>query len=62
MQHLQPCRQEEPKPTTAPIAAPEKKMAKVSSVCLSSNSMDITTIAVFYTHSCCEITHISYSF
>ncbi|KAG1934735.1 kinesin-like protein KIF2C isoform X2 [Pimephales promelas] len=28
MQHLQPCRQEEPKPTTAPIAAPEKKMAK----------------------------------
>lgn len=39
MQHLQPCRQEEPEPTAAPIAAPETKMVKVSSVFLSSNSM-----------------------
>ncbi|KAK7159368.1 hypothetical protein R3I94_005637 [Phoxinus phoxinus] len=28
MQHLQPCRQEEPEPTAAPIAAHETKMAK----------------------------------
>lgn len=28
MQHLQPCRQEEPEPTAAPIAAPETKMVK----------------------------------
>ncbi|XP_077087726.1 kinesin-like protein KIF2C isoform X1 [Siphateles boraxobius] len=28
MQHLQPCLQEEPEPTAAPIAAPETKMAK----------------------------------
>lgn len=39
MQHLQPCRQEEPEPTAAPIATPGTKMAKVSSVFLSSNSM-----------------------
>lgn len=39
MQHLQPWRQEEPEPTATPNAAPETKMAKVSSVFLSANSM-----------------------